>query len=428
MTKILVCTVGGSHQPIVTAIQQLKPDHVCFVCSGRDPETGRPGSDTQVLGEGAVIKAKPTDERPTLPNLPNQLGLPATAYRVVIVPTDELDGVYSACVQAFDSLRSAFPDARLIADYTGGTKTMTAGLTVAALDAGVELSLVTGNRGDLIRVHDGSEFASPANVEAVRLRRDMTNCLSAWQQHGYGEAEAALSALGVPRDAANRSALFRARELSHAYALWDRFDHAGALEILQRYAATLQPDERASIGVLQRLCDRRNPPKRTPALLLDLYRNAQRRATQGRYDDAVARAYRLIEWTAQWILQRDCGLDTSDIPSDFDAGGVQLTTNQDGRRQAALMSAWTLVQTKTDGAAAAFFAAERSRLLDHLKTRNQSILAHGYTPIPEPAWHSFAAWLEVRLVPVILQEARTAGLREIPTQLPTCYHAAQKRG
>ena len=79
---ILLCTVGGSHQPIVTAIRESRPDHVCFICSGKDPGTGRAGSDVQVLGKGNIIKAKQEDPSPSLPNIPTQWpGLAGRAVR-----------------------------------------------------------------------------------------------------------------------------------------------------------------------------------------------------------------------------------------------------------------------------------------------------------------------------------------------------------
>lgn len=59
------------------------------------------------------------------------------------------------------------------------------------------------------------------------------------------------------------------------------------------------------------------------------------------------------------------------------------------------------------------FRPERSPLLGQRKSRNPSILARGHTPIPEPARRFFAACIENCLAPVILQEAKTAGLREM---------------
>lgn len=72
MTTILICTVGGSHQPIVSAIQEQQPQHVIFICTDKDPATGRPGSINQIEGKGNCIKANFNDDKPTLPNIPTQ--------------------------------------------------------------------------------------------------------------------------------------------------------------------------------------------------------------------------------------------------------------------------------------------------------------------------------------------------------------------
>ena len=70
MSMVLLCTVGGSHEPILHAIKSVAPEYVCFFCTEGDPQIGQRGSDVQVVGEGKVIKAKPKNEKPTLPNIP----------------------------------------------------------------------------------------------------------------------------------------------------------------------------------------------------------------------------------------------------------------------------------------------------------------------------------------------------------------------
>ena len=88
---VLLCTVGGSHQPILTAIESTSPDFVCFFCTGRDPATGQAGSIRQVTGKGSVIKAQPGDSGATLPNIPRQAGLDDGAFEAREVPADDLD-------------------------------------------------------------------------------------------------------------------------------------------------------------------------------------------------------------------------------------------------------------------------------------------------------------------------------------------------
>lgn len=421
---LLLCTVGGSHQPIVSAIAALKPDFVCFVCTGKDPGTGKPGSEAQITGKGSIIKADYSDDRPSLPNIPTQAGLDEDRYELRLCPADDLDAVFRVCFEALGELKARFPEARLVADYTGGTKTMSAALVAAALEFdGVELQLVTGNRADLVKVRDGWQSVGEANADELRLARRMSPYLGAWRRHAYDEAALGLGRLTRPKGPLG-ARLDQARNLSEAYAAWDRFEHAAALALLQSYAAVLPEAFRSHLGVLQRLCGKADDPRREPALLFDLYRNAQRRAAQGRYDDAVARIYRLLEWTAQWLLRRDCGVETGDIPEGFAPAGLELARNRDGKLQAGLFIAWDLVGAKLKGEAARFIGEEKARLQNHIQTRNHSILAHGFAPIGRKHWEEFHAWLAARFLPMLLAESQKAGIRDLPPQLPDAYPLA----
>ena len=412
---VLLCTVGGSHAPIVRAIQESRADFVCFLCTGPDPETGRAGSDVQIEGKGHFIKADFKDERPTLPNIPTQCGLPADRYELRRVPSDDLDAIYAGCRAALADLRQRHPGARIVADYTGGTKSMSAALVMAAIEAErVELQLVTGNRVDLVRVRDGAENAAPANIEAIRLERRMQPYLNAWERHAYAEAEAGLKALAAPLNATLRGQLNRARDLSAAFASWDAFNHAAARERLQVYAARLPADWKPLFGALTGLTDS-HPIKQQAAQLLDLYRNAERRFAQGRHDDGVARLYRLLEWTAQWALERHCQVRTADLPADWLPG---KTPNREGKFQAGLFEAWGLVSEKTRGPLADWHASRREAMLDHLSARNASILAHGFAPVTAATGQRFLDWLSGDFLTALVAETAAAGIRQLPPQLP----------
>ncbi len=422
---ILICTVGGSYQPIVTSCRELKPDFICFVCSGRDPGTGKSGSDTQILGKGSCIKKEFSDSRPTLPNIPTQLNLVEDSFRVLSVPTDDLDGAVSSIRKQLLSLRQEFPGSRVVADYTGGTKTMTAALVTAVLETeDVELQLVTGNRVDLIKVPSGAEYAAPAAMSATRLQRAMAPYLQAWERFAYDEAEIGLGSLRVPHSPELRSRLSRTRDLSRAFAAWDRFDHQLARSILDNYAAVVSKGLGRHLGSLKLLTG--ESPSQEPMQLFDLWRNAQRRAAQGRYDDAVARGYRFIEWSAQWILKSRFEVETADIPAERIPAGMTLQQNKDGKYQAGLFAAWSLIGHLDDkkGPAGTFVANHSSALLDHITARNSSILAHGFTPVDKPVWQKFQKWIEEYFLDMLLEEI--AGNKEIkihvlPPQLPAKY-------
>lgn len=418
MPQILLSTVGGSHQPIVSAINELRPDFVVFICTGKDPATGRTGSDSQIEGRGNCIKAHPHDDKPTLPSIPNQTGLLPEQYQVVLTLSDDLDRIYLDCHRTIEEISQRFPDARIVADFTGGTKSMSAGLIMAALEhPDVDLQLVTGSRADLVKVQDGSQFAALANSEQIRFQRLIAPYKQAWSRFAYSEAEAGLKQLKPPSNSELRGQYTRFRELSRAFAEWDNFNHHLAFDILQTYANK----ELSPYLTIARTLNDSNSARCDAARLFDLYCNAERRAEQGRYDDAVARVYRLIEWTAQWLLKIHCGLDTSDVKETEIPEGIKLTQNQQNQWQAGLFNAWQLVRLKTQGAAAQFIQREENRLLDHLKIRNHSILAHGFEPVKQSDWQTLQIWMKQRFMPMLLAEGKRVGLKEIPMQLPSKY-------
>ncbi len=418
MTLILICTVGGSHQPIVSAINDLRPDYVVFICTDKDPASKQPGSRTQIEGKGNCISVG-KDVPPTLPNIPTQCGLKPDQYHIAQTQSDDLDQIFLDCTQALDALAQQFPASRIVADYTGGTKSMSAGLVMAAVERpDIDLQLVTGSRTDLIKVQDGSQFADKADCERIRYRRLSEPYRRAWSRFAYSEAFAGLSEFRPPKGM--REEYTRFRELSRAFTEWDNFNHALAFNILQPYAPSLTETMRSYIGVSLRLNDQ-NPAKRDAARLFDLYLNAERRASQGRFDDAIARIYRLIEWTAQWLLESQCGILTSDIKPEQLPEDMTLRSNRDGKIQVGLFDAWQLVKLKTRGAAARFIEEQQNTLLNHTKIRNGSILAHGFTPIQKEQWSIIHDWLATRFMPMLLEEAAKVGIKQMPPQLPHNY-------
>jgi len=418
--SILACTVGGSHQPIISAYRYLKPDFVCFICSEPDPGTKKPGSVTMVTGKGLCLKANNADDKATLANIPTQLGLEESTYKVITVPADDLDGATQSITIAFSELRDKFPSARIVADYTGGTKTMTAALVIATLEADdIDLQLVTGNRADLVKVSDGTERSSLANIDRIRLQRAMAPFLFLWQHFAYGEAADGLSTIHSPANRTLSGQLGRAHDLSQAFAAWDRFDHNEARRLLLFYAEVIKNDLGKHLGVLKDLTEQ--SAKQTPLRLFDLWRNAERRASQSRYDDAVARVYRLLEWSAQWLLEYHCHIKTSDLQPEQIPSGIDIAPDTKGKRKAGLFVAWQLIERLTQGPAHHFATTQLNALKGHVEARNSSILAHGFVPVSRAAWQQLTQWTETSFLPMLLEETKAVGIHQIPPQLPAGY-------
>ena len=417
--RILLCTVGGSYQPILEAIRSTSPRYVCFFCTGRDPATGRPGSIVQITGKGNIIKAGRDDKKPTLPNIPTQAGLDDGRFDAREVPADDLDGACFAMLEATEELAKRFPGAHFIADYTGGTKTMTAALVCAALERDdVELQIVAGARSNLVQVVDGTEQAMEASVARLRLDRAMAPYLGAWRRFAYHEAAEGLDRIRIATNAADRGRLALVRALGRALARWDDFDHAGALELIETYAARVAPCYPTMLPTL-RLLTHDGDSRHTPARLFDLWRNAERRAAQGRYDDAVARWYRLMEWTAQWQLRIKLDADTADFPRELLPANIDVMPADDGKIKLGLWRAWQSIGCRLTGPARAFALEYGPTLRDLLDIRNRSILAHGFRPISAEDWHRVRSFTEESFLPVLRALAHDVGLKNEPPQLPT---------
>jgi CRISPR-associated protein (TIGR02710 family) len=405
--RVLVCTVGGSHQPVIAAINETKKRSasifVAFICTDRDPATTAHGSRVQVEGKGKVIKEKPTDEKPSLPNIPTQCDLEEGKFEVLIVPADDLSKVFEETRKYLTKLGKRFPKAVLAADYTGGTKTMTAGLIMAALERDdIELRLVMGSRDNLNKVDDGR--SGEASVEAVRVYRSMRPFIEAWGTYGYGTAARGLNRIDLPKDEQIKGELLIATGTSEAFDAWDRFDHAKALPILKKYASRIREAGKylTFLKILADASENRNPDAREPAHLVDLWLNAERRGVQGRYDDAVARGYRLLEWTAQWLLRTRAEIDTGNVPEGKIPEGVELTKNSKGENQAGLYAAWKLVEAHLGEELK--IKIDFNRMLNHLKKRNESILAHGYCAVKEADWNEFQEYLTGFVLPILKKE------------------------
>ena len=293
------------------------------------------------------------------------------------------------------------PNAELVADYTGGTKTMTAALVSAVLATDrVELQLVTGRRPNLIQVQQGTQRTVTASVTRLLIDRDLKQYLAAWRHFDYHEAVEGLRTVRIATNSPDLGRLNKAWELSYGLELWDKFDHAGALEwIMSRKSDPYKSDiETALMPMLGQL-----KAGREPALLFDLWLNAERRAAQGRFDDAVARWYRLVEWTAQWQLKTQLKADTADFPEDelppeIDADAIR---GQDGKIKLGLLHAWKAVAHNLSGPAKDFIAKHEKKLLDLLQIRNHSILAHGFKPVSADDWREISSWTQENFLPVL---------------------------
>ena len=397
MQKILIVTVGGSHQPIVTAINTVQPDRVIFICS-----SGSKGSESQVIGKGTPCEVRRgTEVLERLPNIPTQVGLDdrfqADRDLILIEEPDDLPECYSKASMGIQNLRNELPNAQIMTDYTGGTKTMSVGLAMAALDHQVILYITTGNRTNIIKV-DRGELTAQASVAPVIVQRTIEQFIPVvLQQYNYpaaiAELKRLLQSMALPADIKRRIQNLCA--CCSGLDAWDRFEHQEALQLLQNQ---MKKSEIQPLGIFLRrvissrgkIDDKFDSSDGTKGhgyeIIEDLLLNAERRAIQERYDDAVGRLYRALELLAQIRLLTAYQIKTGDIdpqklPESLREEYEKMRSPVKNKIQLALRNSYELLTKLTDDPLGQLYKKNANRIINALETRNNSLFAHGFQPI-----------------------------------------------
>jgi CRISPR-associated protein (TIGR02710 family) len=369
-----------------------------------------------------------------------QVVLPAIGYAlqwecVRLDDVDDLNACYRQLRLAINAWldRRQLPPEEVYFDLTGGTKPMSAALTLAAVERIPYCHYISGDRekGGLGTVITGTEKPiagpNPWTQLAIRQRELATRLY----EQGHVEAAAELLEAAA-RVASEQSETLRAlARLCRVLAKLDLFQFKGLPNEMAQFQRTIevvfeQRNANKTVAWLRELREHvqaldaeSRGQKDHPCALLELLANARRRHRQGRHDDAVARLYRAVELFAQNRLH-----------AAFHAisGRIRLNTIEDGLA-AELKSAFPedlIDENRLQlGCAKAFAAMKYSpfegdhqlpeayeRLKPALEKRNQSWLAHGTRPADATDFE--------RMWDLVLTELGIAETR-IPNWLPLSF-------
>lgn len=403
---VLICTVGGSPAPIIHGIHEHSPAHVLFVCSCSSVLS----VETQIL--------------PALDFLPQWNILPLADEQDLL---SCVTGIRAGLARTLENWGLSAHSA-LLGDFTGGTKVMSAALVMALMEYNVQFTYIGGGqrtKGGLGIVQDGEErlmqLANPWQVLAFTPIQQLADAFNVYQFHEAEKIARLIVEQGV------RPRFFSTfAELAHAYALWDGFQYVDAEKLFDHVLPILEkeasPDLLAFIEKVRSnnlalkavasdlvgfMVDRRQ----CPYYLQDLAANALRREEQGRYDDAVARLYSLLEKTAKTALLCNYGLDTSsltieELPQDFPTENRPIVSH-DGTMQLPLFKAYQLL-AHLKHPLGLNFMEHQSSLKVLLQTRNFSLLAHGFEPV------SAESCVQLRNVVLAFLNTSKDGLTKFP--------------
>ncbi|AFV75893.1 CRISPR-associated protein, TIGR02710 family [Thermus oshimai JL-2] len=392
--KVLILTVGITKDPLEAALAHHTPGGVIFLASQRS--------------------------HPVAAELVRDYG---EAFRHHTLLLEDEESLLEAYRKAQEALRKAleWEAQAIVADLTGGTKPMAAGLVLALTGRGVVFSYVGGSARDpkTGRVLPGEE--------AVRLLEDPTSRFGVREWEGFVRS---FNALNLPGALEHLKALL-SRELSpserrfytalegvtEGLLLWDRFRHKEALERLRAHlpvalAVAEAWGHGAKVRVLRALEEAlphlqaiAEAPGPTFPLLQDLLANAERRARLGRFDDALARLYRALELAVEADVFARLGFQLKDPktwPEGFPQGLRDRILRPRGLMEL-LEAAFELdLSFGERGTLAQRLFGEKARLQGLLQKRHESILAHGTRPVEEEDYRkllSFLQGLDERLRP-----------------------------
>lgn len=388
MPDALIVTVGGTPEPVAAALAHHKPAYACFLASQQT---------VHLLGK--VTEGQRAD----------------LVHEIEIVEdAEDITGCYEKALRCFERAQAkGYGPERRVIDITGGTKAMTAALAIALVVRGGSFSYVGGtqrDKGGVGLVLTGCEqlrrAVNPFERFAVDSKRRIAQYFNSCQ---FGAA--AIAAQALPEELAEREKILleAVGVAADGYARWDRFQHREAIDPLKKAEAALghaarllsEPSfewvrrfhagVRATLADLQAIQERtRNFSSQHPLLAVDLVANAQRRIAEDKHDDAVARLYRALELLAQCEFERAFGCSTGKVsPAALPDQIRDEYVRKYGGESEGLLSfgfypACRALAAKQVAFGKEFvenFRAPDSPLNKLVSARNQSVLAHGHTPV-----------------------------------------------
>lgn len=282
----------------------------------------------------------------------------------------------------------------IVADYTSGTKAMSAALLLAAITTGVgTVSYIYGDRDNGGRVIPGTErsmYISPNRFFAEKMLNEAKKLFNINRfESCINICNSVEETIKVPVIIGETEFL---RNLSLAYDHWDRFDFSKTMECfnkLRENPLLIKYGIKNRIEKNKAFIHQEKENKYCYERIIDIVANAKRRFDEeGRYDDGLARIYRGFEYLSQVKLFRDHNgietenLDLNKLPEKL-KDKYQKKRNERGSIPISLVGGYELLKDLNDELGDKFIDDHKSNrgFQLGLRKRNDSILAHGFIPI-----------------------------------------------
>jgi CRISPR-associated protein (TIGR02710 family) len=371
MNRALLITVGtgiGAEKEeaikslahgIVASIRNSNPDYIVFIVT-EESKTG------------------------TIPEIKNLYPELPDNEPVLIKDMNDVNSIYQEITEKIKELKSRKYD--VVIDFTSGTKAMSASAVLAATSEAVMLSYVSGKRigGKVVKGEEQVLSYSPVKGIVDFQEKILKELFNTYQYESCLEIIRRIGEMTSDPDVVEK--LSRYRQLAEGYSLWDKFEHKKALEMLRTFDNSLvniEENKRTMFSMEE------GGYKDYRLLICDLMNNAKRRGEEGKYDDAVARLYRITELIAQSVLRTKYEITSSDVDvwqlKSLDmmekntVEKYEKLRDEKGTIKLPLKKDFELLNDLGDEIGKKFLADNRMK--DMLAKRNNSILAHDLVPV-----------------------------------------------
>src|SRR5690606_26723317 len=316
-----------------------------------------------------------------LPNLENWRKNLVVEKKIIgeIDDFEFLHNEFSRIIRSY--FKKGYQKENSIADYTSGTKAMSAAIVSSAILNKIDtLTYVTGKR-EKGRVVSGTERQYPLSTSSIISKQTIEQAVKDFNIGMFSTAIQMLSSSLIhPVHKITSETIIK---LGKFFDYWDKFDFKQAFEIIKNINEDSLKELKLS-GKLKKLRD--NILHHLIQGELNLYKvddllfNAGRRAAEGKFDDAVARIYRAVEMLGQIEFQKEFNCTTSKIIIEnfeeylVDSIKKLCPENERGERQSGLFQTFKILSFASNRYGKLFMDnfSEIRKLMD---SRNFSILA-----------------------------------------------------
>ena len=336
--------------------------------------------------------------------LTEKYGSSPPSFSVCMLP-DPND--FTGCFEVLYGVASLYHEEEMVIEASSGTREMITAAEIVSFLTRNPVSHVSGEKSGGIII-PGTERIREMVLFAAYDRLQLHRAIYAFNHNHFGSSLRLLSGIrGLPE----RDVYY---SFFNAYWHWDKMDyekaysyleHVPDLELLiplnRKFLKKLLELERMDDSILNRKEQLRIRQQKYIYMLLDLLHNAKRRIDGERYDDALARLYRVVELISQ-VLLLSYGIDDNEekirladlkkMLRKQDFSTYARKSDRNGIIRIGLRNKFILLEDLGLKGAVNWY----SSLQEYIMIRNDSILAHGLTPVSGDVTKNM--WIKVRKI------------------------------